>query len=345
MVIESNDVDLWEETLLEVHADDIYYQRDYLAMLEANGEGRARLASYRSDDGSVVYPFLIRDVLINGMRTGYKDTTSPYGYSGPLAFPISADRLTLLLGRFRNALQRYLLAEKVVSEFIRFHPLLNNVYPISALMNTAYARTTVYVDTLRALDEIWMRSLNSKTRNIVRKAERLGVSVLRRSSEAMSTFRSLYELTMERVCSNPYYRFSDDYFARLAELIDRRGLILEARLSGHPVASLLLLAGGSFAHYHLSGSDPSYRQVPATDLLLWEAIKWTNENGLRALHLGGGHSGAQDSLFRFKAGFSRDWAAFHIGKAIINSEVYRELVRQTGTESADFFPQYRCGLG
>jgi hypothetical protein len=69
--------------------------------------------------------------------------------------------------------------------------------------------------------------------------------------------------------------------------------------------------------------------------------------GNRALHLGGGLGGGEDSLFRFKAGFSKCRARFTTLRWVFDTEandriesVWRK-VHATDTFEPDFFPRYR----
>jgi hypothetical protein len=65
------------------------------------------------------------------------------------------------------------------------------------------------------------------------------------------------------------------------------------------------------------------------------------------LHLGGGRGGAEDSLFRFKAGFSDRRHAFATWRWVVRPEAYERLCaarRAAGGPEppAGFFPAYRA---
>jgi lipid II:glycine glycyltransferase (peptidoglycan interpeptide bridge formation enzyme) len=72
--------------------------------------------------------------------------------------------------------------------------------------------------------------------------------------------------------------------------------------------------------------------------------------GYTYFNLGGGVANMEDSLFRFKQGFSKDIRPFNVWRYIVNREVYDELVqRKAAVHCAmspkpcnDFFPCYRC---
>jgi hypothetical protein len=87
-------------------------------------------------------------------------------------------------------------------------------------------------------------------------------------------------------------------------------------------------------------------------VLLVETVRhWANENRAHTFHLGGGVGAKPDSLFKFKARFSRHRQKFATWRWIVGPEAYRELsVRkqvwnsERGLKpiSPSFFPVYRC---
>jgi hypothetical protein len=100
-------------------------------------------------------------------------------------------------------------------------------------------------------------------------------------------------------------------------------------------------------HYHLSANLAEYRTFAPTNLLLYEAANWGRENGLKALHLGGG-LGVEDSLFHFKKQFNRQGRiGFCIGRNIFDREAYDKLLqlRKQGCSDFDvensYYIQYR----
>jgi hypothetical protein len=77
---------------------------------------------------------------------------------------------------------------------------------------------------------------------------------------------------------------------------------------------------------------------------------WAQERGNHLFHLGGGRAGKDDSLLAFKARFSQRRHQFHIGRWILNADLYHALCEQRvsharraglALEANDFFPRYR----
>lgn len=337
----------WAEACRQVGVDDIYYQYGYLAMVSANGDGDPKMAWFRGEFGSVIYPFLERPILISGVDTGLRDISSPYGYGGPCVQSGARDRAHLLVEWFYREFHAYCLERRIVSEFIRFHPLLNNARYAKDFLPVTAVRETVSVDLEVPLEEIWERSLHGRARTAVRKARKVGVTTRIAGNDGMSTFTRLYEGTMDRLEADSYYYFREAYFGHLQALTSSAGVVLEACYEGRVIAAIVLLHGSLFAHYHLSGSDAAYRATQANSLLLWEAIKWAKNRGLSRLHLGGGYSGTDDALFRYKSGFSPIRSTFSVGKVIHDQENYQALTNRImggHQASVPFFPAYRARL-
>ncbi len=100
--------------------------------------------------------------------------------------------------------------------------------------------------------------------------------------------------------------------------------------------------------YHLSGTSDEYVRQAPTKLMLDFVRCWAREKENVVLHLGGGTGGRSDSLFEFKAGFSKLRADFYTYRMILDESKYATLTRlwreQCGyiyDNSSNFFPAYR----
>jgi Acetyltransferase (GNAT) domain len=290
---------------------DPYLAPEYLAA-SAAAEG-GELAAFAA--AGVVYPFLVRP-----LGGGRCDITSAYGYGGPLG---ESD--------WRPAFRDACRAKGVISEFIRFHPLLQNQHGL-ADVDLRPIQDTVTVDT-RLGDDGLLAQMQPTARNKLRKAGRRGVQA--EASRDLGRFHDLYHETMQRTDADQSYLFDRDYFAGLDRLGDRL-LMLDAGC-----AAALFICGGGAMHYHLSGSTAEGRRDAATNLLLWEAMRHARARGLHTLHLGGGLR-AGDALATFKQSIGAGRAPYVQGRAVHDPDAYRELCREAGVaEDSEFFPAYR----
>jgi hypothetical protein len=290
---------------------DPYLAPEYLAAAAASEAGA--LAAFAA--AGVVYPFLVRP-----LAGGRCDITSAYGYGGPLG-----------TGDWRSEFRGACRERGVVSEFIRFHPLLQNQRGLEDV-DLRPVQETVTVDT-RLDDEHLLAQMQPTARNKLRKAQRRGVRV--QESRQLGRFCDLYNQTMQRAHADEAYLFDAAYFDGLDRLGDRL-LMLDAGC-----AAALFICGGGAMHYHLSGSTAEGRRDAATNLLLWEAMQHARARGLHTLHLGGGLRPG-DALATFKQSVGAGRALYVQGRAIHDPDAYRELCREAGVpEDGEFFPAYR----
>ena len=341
----------WDEALqaLPRRLRDVYFTSAYYLLWERNGDGTAMGALFTHGDTVILYPFLLRELssvpYLGEEFAGYRDITTAYGYGGPLIYRKGADEDAVEL--FRRAFTEWCRREKVVSEFVRFHPLLDTQGGMERHMECASVSATVWAR-LDCSQSERLAALNAATRRNVRQALENGLTfAVEDSDEAYARFVELYRQTMERRAARPYYFFSDEYFTNLRQLLGPAQNLLTIRRDQTMIAAALFLRSPEFVHYHLGGSDAAYLDLRPNNLLFFEAMKWGCSLGATALHLGGGYQ-PDDDLFRFKAGFSPLRGRFCVGKAVHDEATYARAVqareRLGEAASGGFFPAYRAPL-
>jgi lipid II:glycine glycyltransferase (peptidoglycan interpeptide bridge formation enzyme) len=209
--------------------------------------------------------------------------------------------------------------------------------------STVQLNETAVVDLERPV-EAFLPSLRNDHRQGVRKAIRAGVRVRPgRTPADLDAFCDLYHASMTSAGAAGFYRFGRGFFARHLELLGARASVLLAEIDGRPAAASMFLFGERFAHYHFAGLDRELAALAPNKLLLYEAMLLARERGCVRLHLGGGRGGGEDSLMMFKRGFTRDRAAYHLGKRILDSPAHAEACRRRGIDPAvePLFPAYR----
>ena len=302
----------WDELLARLGCADAYLLRAYVEASSVLDPGEPVLLEH---DG-VVMACIVRAIPGSDLH----DVTTPYGYGGPVGN-----------GDFHQAYERWCGERNIVSTFIRYHPLFENY---RGAPHATYASPTVGWK----LDGDLLAGMHGKHRNVVRKAQKAGVTV--EAGTGVAAFGSLYEETMQRQQAASYYFFPDEYWTRLAELGDPL-VRFDALSEGDVVASALCLRGDRWLHYHLGATADSARDLGASNLLLYAAALWGQAQGLEEFHLGGGAGGKDDSLLAFKQRFSPEGRReFWVGKLIHDEDAYRRL--SGGAEDYDgFFPAYR----
>src|SRR5207237_9725558 len=156
-----------------------------------------------------------------------------------------------------------------------------------------------------------------------------------------------------RLCkAEQSYFFDAAYFTELAKSL---GPVLKLFVLKTPDGEVI--SGGLFTlcarsvQYHLGGTRNTALKFSPMVLILETVRHWANQNGAHTFHLGGGVGAKSDSLFHFKARFSRQRHKFATWRWIVEPEAYRELSvrkhvwnseRGLKAISPSFFPAYRC---
>lgn len=340
-LIESSDAAAWDAAVKSFSNWDIYYLNGYVRSLEAHEKGTSLLVTFSHDGQQLCYPVIQKDIADDPKfrellpEHTYYDWETPYGYGGPLTdcAPLSPS----VQSRFLEELTVYCLEHRIVTQFLRFHPILGNHTVLSAVAETRYMRDTIYIDT--SSPDIILSNLDSKNRNMIRKAARVGIYCEARPVTEYQAFLSLYRLTMRQNHADDYYFFDESYFEYLHRFLNGNTCILYALLDGQPVSAAIFFHANGTAHYHLAGSDPAFRGTAAGNLLLYDAALRACENGDRLLHLGGGMA-PDDRLFGFKKQFNKNGRReFWIGRSIFDPDRYQALLKLRAQQESDFDPE------
>lgn len=338
-VIEWEENIKWNEIINSFANIDIYFTHEYFASSLLIDEGEPILFFFENKNGKVAYPVVKRKIENIGDKELY-DITTPYGYGGPLVSVLTKEEE--LLAIFRDAINEYCNVNGIVSEFIRFHPMSGNQRNIENDMDVIHVRDTIEMK-LQKGEEL-MSEIPGKTRNMIRKAIKNRVEIKKiDKDESIKDFLSIYNSTMNRNDAADYYYFNETYFEETFQLLNPNIHMFGAYVEGEIIAATLIFTYGDFMHYHLSGALREHLSLGANNLLLYEIAEWGRKQGFESFHLGGGYSGNEDGLYRFKKSFSKlEPLNFYIGKKIHNPHVYKELVNEKGiTEDNGYFPLYR----
>lgn len=335
-VISPKDREKWNLCVKSFQQWDIYYLCEYAESFELHGDGAPLLIYYEDDKTRFCYVVMKKDIAESALfgeklpRGLYFDFETPYGYGGILCdgtVPKDSQK------RFGKELGVYCLENHIISQFIRFHPLLSNYDKLELLIEKRYMHDTIYMDTTS--QELIFSNMDSKNRNMVRKAVKSGVTIVQKPVTEYAAFMDMYVETMKKNNAGSYYTFHEDYFEFLKSMEDC-ACIFYAVYEGKPISGAIMYFNNQFMHYHLSGTHTEYRKYSPGNLLLYEAACRACEKGIKMLHLGGGMS-ADDSLFGFKKQFNKNGRLpFYIGRTIFNEGVYQELLQIRKGLDADF---------
>jgi hypothetical protein len=344
---------IWDETLADLPARlrDVFATSAYALAWQDRGDGRAMGALFRNDDGSgeLLYPFLLRSLAdaehLGPGWDGYHDITSPPGYGGPIgSWP---EEPQAFFAAFRRELGEWCREHQVVSEFIRFHPLLDNQLGWEPHLEVAAVGSVVWRklerDTTSMLDE-----LSLAARHNVRLALEAGLSGgVERGEDAYERFAELAATDALRRGRSPREAFDARFLTALRRRLQNDQTLVGVRHRDSLVSAALFVTGRTFAHYFASATDLAQSRLRPNNLLFFASLQWATGSGSTVLNLGGGH-GSEDEFLRFKAGFSHQRATRYVGRVIHLYEDYARALDEHDQRGicldCDYFPAYRGPL-
>ena len=343
MIEAIKDKKVWKEQIALIANSDFYHTYDYHHLSKKDNE-QPVLIKYKDNKASLLVPLLLRDI----PNSNYKDATSVYGYAGPLVQHISEN---FNMGKFQTEFNDFLKANNIVSVFSRLHPfiehqedVLEGLGTVTALGKVVYIDLTDSIETQRA-------KYNRRLKTYLNKSRRSCTVIEGNVEEHLEAFIKLYHQNMERVEADDNYFFTDEYYR---EILSSNEYESELSICIHNesqevIGASMFMKKGDIVQYHLSGLSEAHFELNPIKLILDEMrIKSTNE-GYKYFNLGGGLGSNEDSLFRFKSSFSKEYKDFKIWKYIVNESVYEDLVSQMlgedynpDTFGTDYFPAYRA---
>lgn len=366
-VLETNSLE-WQK-ILNLIKHDIYQLPEYVA-LEAKRTNTTPRAFLAIDNDKIFFvPYLIRscqDIIDKfqkesmiqqaslELKTEIFDIISPYGYPGILLSEAAMEDSIFCILALEN-FQDYLKEQNICSGFFRLHPILNeNLQDLFTANTFTDNGTTISVDCTKDKQEIWSDTKASHRNKINRCLKKHGLTAkISKFPQGIDIFCQLYEETMARVIARDiYYSFNSEYFKQMDCLMgDRLYLCLVESTSGEVASAGLYTECGGIIQAAFGGISNNFvKQSPSIleiDIMRW----WSKEQGYQYLHLGGGVGGSEDSVYKFKAGFSKLRHSFSTLRLIIDQNKYDYLVKLKATinqihvadlKKSNFFPAYRA---
>jgi len=318
--------------------NDIYYSDEYISLYLKNDEELFSF-TYEEDEKKFINKTIKRPIKKIGnldINDGFYDLETAYGYGG--FYTNSNDQE--FISRAMNSYSNKCNEEKIIAEFIRFHPFNNFSRSYGNLLDfNLYDRDVVVK---KFSDDIY-KSYNAKVRNTIKRATE---KVLVQESTNIVKFMELYNATMLKNRASDFYFFDEDYYKNL--LKSKSIKLYEVLYKTEIIAMGFFMFSGSIGHYHLSANTPISYKINANYALLHNIFELAQDMGLEYFMLGGGTtSEADDSLLKFKKKFSKDLKAFYISGNVYNKEIYNnynEIWNNQSKKDIKYFLKYRLEI-
>jgi hypothetical protein len=344
---------LWTEALAHLRHD-VYHLPEYLELEAIRNNSTPEAFLIVDEDRIFFVPYLVRSCA-NIASLGLKnepifDIISPYGYPSLLLSEsaiLNPEFISFALAEFDRTLKE----KSVCSAFLRLHPILSeNLADVFVPETFTVNGETISVDLTLSTGEIWAHTRRGH-QSTINKCKREGFTGnIVPFATHIDEFMDVYRETMQRVSAKEFYYFDRHYFEQLAQLKDRVHLCL-VELSGQIASACLLYECDRIVQAHLGGTKNQFLPQSPFCFLVDYVRYWAKERGNEYLHLGGGVGSSKDSVYNFKAGFSRQKHKFLTWRAIVDAEKYDYLVTcrsqalnisQDQLLTSSFFPAYRA---
>lgn len=335
-----DDAKAWDKIVRSFTDYDVYWLSGYVKPFQIHGDGDPILFYYEDGDTRGINVVMKRDIAKDFFfrrkieENRWFDFATPYGYGGWL---IEGNQTEKLFQTYSGWLEN----NNIVSEFVRFHPMLKNHEACRNFYKVLRLGEVVHMD-LSSPEVIW-NNLTSENRNRIRKAEKNHVRVYDDlSPDIAEQFRKVYNATMDRKNADDYYYFRPAFYQSVLKDLAQNCRIFRAEKDGKVIAASMMIYGNGHMNFHLAGCFEEYNSLAPNNLIMYTAALWGCKNGYKTLLLGGGVGSKPDTLLRYKKTFYKDELNhFYIGKIIVQPGKYDYLNRLSKSTESIYFPQYR----
>jgi hypothetical protein len=330
-VLDAKETDAWRLALSRFAKIDVCHLPEYHDAYSTRIAGsKALLWNFEKNGEHLSYPFLLGPVSIKGPQnqiepTEYFDISGIYGYSGPLSTTDNAQ----FLQEAWSAFDEWAKQQKIICEFIRFSDFAGN---------SKWAHSSCKVEINRPVSlailptdvEVHFQSLHSKTRNMIRRASKEGLTSRRvNMQDGLQEFRELYLETMDRNQATGFFTYDDTYYRKLLKMAEDEVMLFGVYDGAKMVSAAMCLTHKKYALYHLGASNFAASRIGAGNLVLFEMAKALIEKGVEYFNIGGGRTtAADDPLFGFKKSNGTSVGNFMIGKRVIDQVGYESVAKK-----------------
>jgi lipid II:glycine glycyltransferase (peptidoglycan interpeptide bridge formation enzyme) len=195
-----------------------------------------------------------------------------------------------------------------------------------------FTKYTFVLDLTKTEEEL-LKNMHPKTRYNIRIAEKRGVKIIEDSSD--KTFEKYLKLTKETTQRQNFYAHGEQYHRLMWETLkiqNPNGLtahLFEAIYNNEVLVAWIVFVLGDTLYYPYGASSSNYREVMASNLMMWEVIKFGKNLGLKKFDMWGAMGPDPDTkdpwygFHRFKEGYGGKLTEF-IGSydLVINKKMY-----------------------
>lgn len=213
-------------------------------------------------------------------------------------------------------LEPYIEATNKLKDEIDHLDLVPSAHPL-------FSKYTFILDLTKSEEEL-LKNMHPKTRYNIRVAEKHGVKVSEDDSD--KAFDRYWELTKETAQRQKFYAHSKQYHRLMWETLRPGNKVQDKnRLTAHLLTAVyknkilvtwIVFEFKDTLYYPYGASSSDNKEVMASNLIMWEAIKFGKKSGLKKFDMWGSMSENPDTkdpwygFHRFKQGYGGRLAEF-----------------------------------
>lgn len=203
--------------------------------------------------------------------------------------------------------------------------LINSFHPL-------FTKYTFVLDLTKPEDNL-LKGMHHKTRYNIKLSEKKGVVVENNNSE--KAFQDYLDLTEETTKRQRFFAHTNAYHRKMWEVLSKKNRdelsahLLTAKYNGETLVAWVVFIFKDTLYYPYGASSSKYRNFMASNLMMWEAIKFGKKMGLKRFDMWGALSknpNTKDSWYgfhKFKEGYGPEHVEF-VGSfdLVINKNLY-----------------------
>ncbi|MBC8184201.1 GNAT family N-acetyltransferase [candidate division KSB1 bacterium] len=340
VILDLSQKEKWTKYLekLPQQEQDIFFAPEYYELFERRGDGKAFCFVFSKDEDVALYPFLknsINNLGLLQLEDEYFDIQGTYGYNGVL----TSNQEPVFVEAFNSAFTDFCSEQKIIAEFTRFNPLLDN-HNFSTYHEIIQTNKNVTIDLRMDLDEIRSKCYEQRARKSINKAKRNDVTVKCFTGKEIDdswikAFTDIYLSTMKRNQADDFFFFNEQFLIDAKQLLKNNSVYFIAFKEKIPVSCELVIFRGKIVYGFIGGTLVDYYQFNPNSLLKDFLIEKLKEMGFFYYSMGGWQT-PYDGIYKYKRSFSKDKEYdFYIGKKIHNTPVYEKICQAWEIKNPD----------
>lgn len=209
-----------------------------------------------------------------------------------------------LMGKKNNLI--FIKLEPNVTKSVKLVQLVKSVGAVPG--KTLFTPTTFWID-LKPTEEKLLKSFSSKTRYNIRLAQKHGVVIKIDNSD--KSFNRYLELTKETVNRQGFYAHNERYHRLMWKHLHTNMVkggkkpianLITAVYKKSIITTWILFVWNDFLYYPYGASTEKFKNIMANNLMMWEAVKFGKDLGLKTFDLWGREEGK--GFTKFKEGYN-----------------------------------------